>query len=158
MGTVTTPQVTTKWLLCRAGPRACGLPLETVLLTLRRPALESWAGSHTVADGVATVRGEVVPVVSLSRILSGQARDGEKRLVVLSVAGRKVGLGVSAVLGIRSFSEAATSELPPLLADERADHVSRLGLLDGELLVLLRTGRLVPDEAASDAAANEGHA
>jgi len=151
---------TSKWLLCRAAEHTCGLPIAAVRLTLRRPHLQSWEGEDTLqktalTDGVAMIRGELVPVVSLGRLLSGQAAADERRLILLAVGGRRVALGVSTVLGVRALPAATLAALPPLLDDERGTFVERLGQVDGELLLALRTARLLTEGSLAKARNSE---
>lgn len=163
---VTSPvphEATRKWLLCRAGDHACGLPIEAVRLTLRRSQLDSWKsgdapGEGPVTEGVATIRGEAVPVVSLGRLLSGGDCERESRLVLLGLEGRHVALGVSSVVGVRSLPVDTMAALPPLLGDERASVVERLGRLDGELLLLLRAARLLSEGALERSEGSEAPA
>lgn len=96
-----------------------------------------------MTEGVATIRGEAVPVVSLGRLLSGKDSERENRLVLLGLEGRRVALGVSSVLGVRSLPVDTMAALPPLLGDEHGSVVQRLARLDGELLLLLRAARLL---------------
>lgn len=157
------PEATSTWLLCRAGEQACGLPIEAVRLTLRRSRLDSWGATGAsregnVTDGVATIRGETVPVVSLGRLLSGEDATGEDRLVLLGLGDRRVALGVSSVLGVRSLPSSTLRELPPLLGDERSAFVDRLGRLDGELLLILRAGKLLTYGPAESTKSGEGQA
>ncbi len=141
-------EATRKWLLCRAGNHACGLPVEAVRLTLRRSHLDSWKagdapGEGPVTEGVATIRGEAVPVVSLGRLLSGKDSERENRLVLLGLEGRRVALGVSSVLGVRSLPVDTTAELPLFSVTSTATSSSAWRGLDGELLLLLRAARLL---------------
>lgn len=157
------PEATRKWLLCRAGSHACGLPVEAVRLTLRRSQLDPWKAGDTpgegpVIEGVATIRGEAVPVVSLGRLLSGREPERESRLVLLGLDDRRVALGVSSVLGVRSLPVDTMAALPPLLGDENGSVVQRLGRLDGELLLLLRAARLFSEVAMERSNGSEARA
>jgi chemotaxis signal transduction protein len=57
------------------------------------------------------------------------------------VGERRVALAVAQVLGIRTLD---SGPLPPLL---RADALLAIGTLDSELLLVLNSARLIPDEA-----------
>lgn len=156
-------EATDKWLLCQAAHHTCGLPITAVRLTLRRPRLQSWEGQDTLqktalTDGVAMIRGELVPVVSLGRLLSGAAATDEGRLVLLALDGRRVALGVRAVLGVRKLEPGTLAALPPLLDDERGTFVERLGRVDGELLLVLRTARLLAQGSLTEAHTSEASA
>jgi len=49
------------------------------------------------------------------------------------------------VVGVRELPTASLRNLPPLLRDASEDLVQSVGTLDTELLVVLQSGRLVPD-------------
>jgi purine-binding chemotaxis protein CheW len=121
---------------------------------MRRPVLDRWSGADMVVLGVATVRGEAVPVISLGRVLGdgGDAEDAssESHMLVLRLPRRLVGLCVDRVLGVHTLGSEAPADLPPLLRGAHAEHVTHLARLDGELLLLLEAGRLLPRDFGVD--------
>jgi purine-binding chemotaxis protein CheW len=124
--------------------RLCALPLERVIETLRPLPIEPLSGAPPFVCGVSIVRGEPLPVVDAGLLLGGgQARA--TRLVTLRLGARAVALAVDSVIGVRAFERSALRELPPLLREAAADTVAALGSLDRELLLLLESGRLVPE-------------
>lgn len=110
---------------------------------MRRRALDTWSAGDGCALGLVTVRGQTLPVVSLGRLLRDEPGP-EERLLILRVGLRQVALAVDSVLGVRVLSEIVG--LPPLLQDAHAEHVAQLARLDGELLLVLETARLLPTE------------
>jgi chemotaxis signal transduction protein len=91
------------------------------------------------------VRGEPVPVVDARRLLGGDECAEGGRLVMLRVGVRCVALHVDDVVGVRLVAPELLREVPPLLG-EASDARIALGTLDGRLLELLDTARLLPDE------------
>src|SRR5688572_14194200 len=137
-------QLTSQSLVCRVRTRLCALPLERVIETLRPLPIEPLSGAPPFVCGVSIIRGEPLPVVDAGLLLGGgQARA--TRLVTLRLGARAVALAVDAVLGVRAFERSALRELPPLLREAAADTVAALDSLDRELLLLLESGRLVPE-------------
>lgn len=53
---------------------------------------------------------------------------------------------VDAILGIKSIVPQSLRDLPPLLRDAQSDLVSSIGMLDTNLLFVLRASRLIPSE------------
>jgi hypothetical protein len=51
------------------------------------------------------------------------------------------------VLGVRAIEPDLLEGLPPLLHGAAGDVVSAIGILDGEFLLRLEAGRLVPETA-----------
>jgi purine-binding chemotaxis protein CheW len=61
------------------------------------------------------------------------------------VGPRKVALAVDAVVGLRHLDPGTLGSLPPLLREAGAEVVSAMGILDSELLLLLRSAKVVPE-------------
>ena len=96
--------------------------------------------------GLSVVRGSPVPVVELQVVMGVGRKQAISRFVVLKLGARRVVLAVGAVVGIRELDGAHLDELPPLLREARADVVEAIGVLDTQLLLVLRASRLVPEE------------
>jgi purine-binding chemotaxis protein CheW len=130
------------WLLCRVGQRLCALPLDNVVENLRLLPIMPLADAPRFVLGVSIIRGESVPVVDIGSLFGERAKP--QRMVTLGTDGGVVALVVDSVLGVRSLALDSVDELPPLLQDAAGDLVSAIGTLDAELLLLLRTTRIVP--------------
>jgi purine-binding chemotaxis protein CheW len=91
--------------------------------------------------GLALVRGEMVPVLDAGVLLTGQPSEAT-RFVVLRVGERSVALAVAEVVGTRALESTLLDGLPPLLANRR-DLIAHMAVLDGKLLEVLESGRLV---------------
>jgi purine-binding chemotaxis protein CheW len=91
--------------------------------------------------GVAVIRGENVPVLDAALLLGAEASVAT-RFVILRVGERRVALAVAEVVGTRALEGDELAELPPLLDGSR-ELVARLGVLDGRLLEVLESGRLL---------------
>jgi purine-binding chemotaxis protein CheW len=130
-------------LVCRVATRRCALWLEDVVETMRPLPVEPLAGAPPFVRGVAVVRGDPVPVVDAASLL-GAGESRPTRFVTVTAGDRGVGLAVDAVLGVEVISRESLEELPPLLGDASAAVVSAMGALGSELVVALRSARLVP--------------
>ena len=135
----------TAWLLCRIGGHLCGLPLDHVVETLRPLPIVPLADAPPTVLGVSILRGEPVVVVDLGHLLDAPVVQPE-RLVLLQTGPRRIGLVCEGVIGARIFGAESSRELPPLLQKAVGDIVSAVGTLDTELLLFLRTARLVPED------------
>jgi len=137
---------TLRLLVCEVGRRACGLQLEHVVETMRPLPLEPLASAPVFVSGLAIVRGEPIPVLDLRRLLgSTTAPESARRMVILRLDARRAGLLVDGVQGVRPIGTNTLRTLPPLLGDASAEIVSQMGRLDEKLLLVLESGRLVPD-------------
>ncbi len=145
-------------LVVRAAGRTCAIPLGRVRETMRPQPLHALAGVPGFVAGVAVVRGEPLAVVDLCAFFGvAPAAPSARRFVVLDLSAsgaRRVVLAVEEVVGVRP-APGGMVELPPLLRGAAGEAVSALGMLDEELLFVLREARLVPEEVwrAVDASA-----
>ena len=138
-------------LICRVETRLCALPLEHAVETMRPLPVVAVAGAPSFVRGLAVARGDPLPVVDAARLLGVQdAPIG--RYVMVMVGVRRILLAVSVVLGVRRLPSGALLALPPLLHEAASDVVMAIGLLDAELLLMLRSARLMPEEAPAGAA------
>jgi purine-binding chemotaxis protein CheW len=139
--------------MCRSSGRLCAIPLETVVETMRARPAAPFAHMPSFVTGLALVRGATVPVVDVAALLGGvpAAAAGSPAaigyFVTLDLSGRPLALAVDAVLGVRALDDALTADVPPLVADLRADFVSSIRRLDAELLVVLGDIRLMGESA-----------
>jgi purine-binding chemotaxis protein CheW len=133
------------------GGRFSGLPLEHVVEVMRPLPLEHVAEVRPFVRGMSIVRGEPVLVIDARRLLDGGEAASGGRLVSLRVGTRSVALHVDDVVGVRVIARELLQEVPPLLADATDTRIA-LGALDGRLLELLDTARLLPAEPGSSEA------
>jgi purine-binding chemotaxis protein CheW len=132
-------------LLCRVGSSVCALPIEHVSETMRPLPVEPFAGSPTFVLGLSIIRGSPVPVVDAGRLLGAAEQPRLTRFVTIKVGERRAALAVGAVVGVWSLAATSLDELPPLLREASGDVVAAIGRLDADLLLVLRSARIVPE-------------
>jgi purine-binding chemotaxis protein CheW len=94
--------------------------------------------------GLSVIRGTPVPVVDLAALF-GAAPSHPARFITLRIEARTVALAVDAVIGLRTIPAQSLQDLPPLLRDGNSERISALGTLDAQLLLMLQSGRLIPE-------------
>lgn len=144
-------------LTVMVGGSACAIPLRHVVETMRPLPIQSIAGTSSFLLGVSIIRGSPVPVVDLGVLMGNEGAivtDG--RLVNLKLEERRVAILVNRVVGVRQLDPDSFAELPLVLRDVAADFVDALGARDAQLLLVLRTSRILPDEVWAKLAAGEG--
>ena len=125
----------------------CAVPLAHVIEIMRPLPVESLSGVPAFVSGVAIIRGIPTPVVDLAAVL-GTPNEAAERFVTMRVGDKQVALSVNAVLGVRDLDTMMTSQkLPPLLQRASKDLVETIGTLDEQVLMVLRAGWELPDEA-----------
>ena len=145
------------WLVCRVAVCLCALPVGHVVEVMRLLPIEPLSGMPQFLSGLCLIRGLPVPVVDAGLLLSGSDTRA-RRLVTLAFGGRTIALAVEEVIGIRSLDNEAVRMLPPLLQNTAGDAVEAIRALDGELLLLLDTARLIPEALLDELSAVESSA
>jgi purine-binding chemotaxis protein CheW len=132
-------------LLCRVGHLLCALPLEWVEEAMRPLPVEVIAGVPAYVRGLAVIRGTPIPVVDAASFLTGSASH-PTRFVTVKTGRWRIALAVDAVVGVVEIPRASLEALPFLFQDASLDAISAIGMLDGDLLLVLHSARLIPDE------------
>jgi purine-binding chemotaxis protein CheW len=127
----------------------CALPVGVLAETMRPLPITPLPGSPRFVLGVSIIRGEPVPVIDVATLLVDADPTEPTRFVTVEVGERTAALAVDAVLGVRTLPPDEFDALPPLLEGANGDVIAAIGTLDAELLLVLRTGRLVPDSVWS---------
>src|ERR1700722_7315193 len=122
------------------------LPVSSVIETMRPLPIDPMSGVPPFVLGLSVIRGTGVPVVELATVLGVDSAGPATRFVALKVGDRPVALTVDSVVGLHELDAAQLDELPSLLGTANADLVETIGVLDSQLLLLLRAGRLLPPE------------
>jgi purine-binding chemotaxis protein CheW len=131
-------------LLCRVGDVLCALPLEHVEEIMRPLAVDPIPGVPAFVQGVALVRGTPTPIVDAATLLGG-APARATRFVTLKTGPRRTVLAVEAVVGVVEIPSGSVGSLPPLFTEAGSDSIAAIGALDTELLLVVRSARLIPD-------------
>ncbi len=133
-------------LIVTVGGRACAVPVQHVLETMRALPIEPIAGAPAFVRGLSVIRGAPIPVVDLGALLGSPMAQERGRFVTLKLGTRQVALAVDQVIGLRTLDRAGLSELPALVRDGGGDLIDGIGAADAQLLVVLRATRVVPEE------------
>ena len=135
-----------KVLIVGLQSRVCAVPLEYVIETMRPLPVELLSGIPSFIRGIAIIRGIPTPVVDLGAVL-GTPNELAERFVIVRAGEKQVALSVGSVLGIHDLDPTMMiQELPPLLKDASQDVVEMIGMLDEQVLLVLRAGWELPDE------------
>lgn len=135
-------------LIVREGSRHCALPVSAVIETMRPLPVEPVGELPAFILGLSVIRGAPVPVLDLGRLLGLEGgRRAISRFVSLRVDGkRRAAMAVEAVLELRHL-DASVFDLMPGLPVGGNHPLDGVGVLDSKLLLLLRTSRIIPQEA-----------
>lgn len=133
-------------LTVRARSWICALPSKFVLEVMRRQPIEPIVGAPNFVLGMSIVRGAVTPVISLAILLGSSERVLPERFVLVRVGDRRAILGVEEILGMDVLDPGRLEDAPGLLSEVLPRDVTRIGILDRSVLVMLEAGRLLSEE------------
>jgi purine-binding chemotaxis protein CheW len=132
------------YLVVLCGSRQCGLRIDCVVEIMRPLPVNPMKGVPSFILGSSTIRGRIMPVVSLSELVAG-SRGAVQKFVTVRTGARQTVLAVEKVVGIRHVDESVS--IPPLLRPETDKPViDILARLDRELLLILEESHLFPEE------------
>lgn len=125
--------------------RYYAFPRANVAETMRPLPVEAVLGSPPFLQGLSIIRGNPTPVIDLALLIEGLPTERASRFVTVRNPSGPIALAVDEVVGIREFAEDELADLPAVLTDAH-ERIRGLGRLDGHLLVILETIRLLPEE------------
>ncbi|MGO4677398.1 chemotaxis protein CheW [Bosea sp. 2YAB26] len=123
------------------------LPLDVVAEVTPLPAeVTGWPRSEAAIMGMFPLRGEVLPLISIARLLYLQdGRATRHHIVVTRLGPARVGLVVDELVGVRRIAEAMIEPVPGILqrgeGDAEIDAIARAGGT-GALISILSPSRL----------------
>jgi purine-binding chemotaxis protein CheW len=129
-------------LVVRAGGIDCAIPVAHVVETMRSLPTTSLDDMPAFARGLATVRGEAVPVLDLGALL-GLAPADRRRFVTVRAGNRTAALSVDEVIGLSTFDAAELSARPSIVSEGIEALVSAVAIKDSGLHLLLDAARIV---------------
>lgn len=139
--------MTESFVMMRTRSWTCALQVPHVVESMRPQPLRPLREGPSYVRGAAIIRGSVLPVVDLEELLGGSPAESFGRFVAVRTGERQAVLAVDEVVGVRTIDEHVLHELPALLAGTASRVVESLAAIDRDLLLVLRTARIVPESA-----------
>jgi purine-binding chemotaxis protein CheW len=105
-------------------------------------------------EGVINLRGEVIPVVDLRRRFELPVEDhAQRKIVIITIEGRVIGLIVDAVTEVVRVPRSAIRPAPGLLDAHQAPYFLGVCHFRGRTLLLLNVKNIIASDEAIDVAA-----
>jgi chemotaxis signal transduction protein/chemotaxis regulatin CheY-phosphate phosphatase CheZ len=121
-----------------------GIPITKVREIINLPEITRMPQSPPYLNGITNLRGSVIPVVDLKKLINISATQAGGTKVIVIASGRiTFGLLVDGITGVISIDEGAI-ETPENLPQGHVDQVEGVAKLDGKLIVLLDIKKLIP--------------
>lgn len=95
-------------------------------------------------QGVMNLRGKIIPVVDLRRLLGFQARTADKqsRIIVIDIGGVVAGFLVDSVSEVVQLPESSVEPPPTFAGAVEPHYVQGVGKIDDRLLILLNLQKM----------------
>ncbi|CAN5468270.1 chemotaxis protein CheW [soil metagenome] len=119
----------------RVGEEHYALPIEEVTEVSELPVRTPVPEAPSTVLGVASLRGQVIPVADRAAILGVGRSEHPDRMVVAKVGGHRAGLAVDAVTDV--------GVLPTASEPAGGRHLAGAALVEGDLVGLLAVGSVL---------------
>jgi chemotaxis signal transduction protein/chemotaxis regulatin CheY-phosphate phosphatase CheZ len=121
-----------------------GIPITKIREIVNLPLVTSLPQSPAYLRGVTNLRGNVIPLVNLKKLINIPETEGGGTKVIVIVNGKLTfGILVDGITGVLSVDESKI-ESPEGLSHSHAEEIAGVAKLDGRLVVLLDTNKLIP--------------
>ncbi len=134
------------WVLLRCRGHGCAVPVEHAIETMRALPRTTVSGVPPWLLGISIVRGSPCPVVDLGCLLDGGRPTAPPRYLVVRAGAQRIALAVDAVTGVRHLDDSRLARLPALLQPAREHGLDGVTVVDGELLEVLESSRILPPD------------
>ncbi|WP_397570969.1 chemotaxis protein CheW [Schlesneria sp. T3-172] len=96
-------------------------------------------------EGVSNLRGTIIPIINLRRLLDldAQSKSEETRTIVVNVGSRTIGCTVDAVTQVIKISPKNIQPAPDIVKADGAAYISGFAKLDSGLVILLDIAELL---------------
>lgn len=134
-----------RWVCFGLEDQNYGIPILQVQEVLTEADIERVPGTSSEVLGVINLRGAIVSVVDLRRLLHlpDRPKDAQTRIIVLEHAGEVVGLRVDRVTQVRALPDSMIKPSPATSAEAALRPVRGVYSRNGEMLSLLDAATLI---------------
>ncbi len=125
-----------------------GIPILRVQEIIRYSTLTRIPQSADFVEGVLNLRGRVIPVIDLRKRFNipENQMDESKRIVVVEIDKRIIGLIVDSVTEVRSIDDDQVSPPPHMGTAVNSDFISGMGQVEERLIMLLNLDSAFSEE------------
>lgn len=130
------------------GKNEYAIPILKVQEIIKLPQITKMPGVPYYVEGVTNLRGKVIPVVNLKKILGAEEENNGNKVIVVSSGKITFGALVDEITGVVNIDE-RNVEPPEEFMQHGGTQIEGVARLDNRLLVLLDTKKLIPTEDQS---------
>lgn len=132
-----------------------GVPIEDVQEVLFSQQLSEVPLAPPAVAGLLNLRGRIVTVIDLKRLLHGATAQEEAMNMVIHFDNDEVSLLIDRIGDVMRVDEASIESTPPTLQGLAREFIRGVVPLQDELLLLLDTQRMLEDDRCHVASFNE---
>lgn len=95
--------------------------------------------------GVTSLRGKIIPVVDLKKMLSLTGRDNATRQKIIILKGNKgpIGVTVDMIAGVVRLDEQALTESPPHLNESQLKYIKQVAIFKNRFISIINTEEIL---------------
>lgn len=125
------------------------LRLDTLKEIIKCREITEVPGVPPHISGIISLRGNIIPIVDIKRILSISGEESvdmdRNRMVLVEVEGKVFGFKVDEVKGVKRIPFSKLEPPPPTLSHIKTEFISALVHLDGELITVLDISKVIEE-------------
>jgi len=138
----------------KLGKEEYGVDIAQVREIVRWQQITKVPQAPSFVEGIVNLRGQIIPIVDLAKrfsLMSGEtSREESRRIVVVHIDGRAIGILVDGVSEILRIPTSQIEPPPPIVAGTMgADFLRGVGKVDGRLIIILDLNRIFSQEEMS---------
>lgn len=125
----------------------CGAYTAQVHEIVKYQQLEKISGIPKFLDGIVTLRGNAIPVISLNRRFDLGEKDTDKKtkIIITETGGRKLGYIVNDVSEILKISDEDMEEAPEMVVRSGNRHILGIGKKGNKLISILNLSKILDE-------------
>ena len=135
-------------VLFTLGDESYGVDISIVHEIIEMQHITAFPGMSTFVEGIINIRNNVAPVIDMRKRLGliTIERTRDTRIIVVDIAGRKVGMVVDMVTGVKRIPADAIEPPSGIITTYDLDYMLGIAKLDDEIIILLNLDRVLPEE------------
>jgi purine-binding chemotaxis protein CheW len=134
------------------GTEHFGLNIASVESIIKMQSIRKLPQAPGYLEGITNLRDQVLPVIDLhTRLcLPAQATDKDSRIIVVNLAGTKVGMIVDGVSEVLTVSDHTVEPPPTIAATIKTDFITGIARIDQHLVILLDLNCILKSEEQAE--------
>lgn len=137
-----------EYLAFRLAKEQYAVKVSVVKEIIRLQRITMVPRAQDFVEGIISLRGVIIPVFDAKKRLGFEdtGRSRTNRIIILSEAGNAQGMIVDKVTGVARLKKSEIEPPPSVIGGVEAEYIEGLGRIDGKLLILFNTDKILSME------------